>query len=250
VQHTHHFHLCALVLTLTFAHPCPGAPLYQPLPQGASGTTYRNIPFEFGREAGVSRGQWATPNQIDTIATFPPVHASTVHILASMGWAEWVPQNTTVGEIRAYYADGGFSALDLVAGVNISDWAWDRPGQQSNLPHARAEVGYSFTTAIDFSTTYEGHRYYSSFALDGTRLVDHLELRLTDAMWNDNSHSLGLNVVASTAEIVAVPEPHAATLGLLGSLTALVIGSLAKARDYARRGLNTARHAPTTLEGA
>ena len=222
MQFSHLRCLSFLLLALGFMPSLLGAPIYHPLTEGSSGTSYRGVPFAFGPGAFVTRGQ----DKNASIATFSDEHVNAVHILAAMGWADWVPQNTTVGQIRAYYAEGDFVTLDLVAGVNISEWAVDRPGW--NFSHAKAVVGYSFTA--NTPRTYDGHYYYSSFAIDSSRHVNRLELRMADAVWN-SSRALQIAVLASTAEVIAVPEPGAGSLLMIGAMVATAVHWVTGKRD-------------------
>ena len=86
MQFSHLRCLSFLLLALGFMPSLLGAPIYHPLTEGSSGTSYRGVPFAFGPGAFVTRGQ----DKNASIATFSDEHVNAVHILAAMGWADWV----------------------------------------------------------------------------------------------------------------------------------------------------------------
>ena len=187
--------------------PCSATPIYEPLTTGTgwTRTSYRGIPFAFGDVARAYRPPSGAAVQTDSYTLATPSRAQTIHLLTSMGWATWVSQGTQVGTIRAVYGDGTATTVPMIAGITVSEWAWDRPGL--SVSHARAEVGYSWLTRTDSWATYEGHYYYSSFTTDPAKTIQRLELRMESSIFNAG-YWLGLHVNAATLDSGpgAVPE--------------------------------------------
>ena len=57
--------------------------------------------------------------------------AKAVHILEFAGWSLEVPREPKSARSMVYYKDGTYESADLVMGVNIAEWAYDRPENQA-----------------------------------------------------------------------------------------------------------------------
>lgn len=201
--------LVVLLVSIAWSSPeARATPVYQPLIVGTAMTpiVHRDIPFLINHNhlAEVHTHPWGTRRQVNDVAAFDPFHANTLHVISTMGYATDVLQGEKVGDIFAYYSDGTFASEPLLGGVQLSEWAWDRPGQPQS--HSRAEVAYSWRTNADSYTSYLGHAYYSSFTTDPTKAITGIRLRMTDRSY---SGSLGISLYSITSEISAggaVPE--------------------------------------------
>ncbi len=152
----------------------PGNTYSQQMPIG-TGTSYDYNGIAFNVE-GVSlkvNAQQAT-DSIDLAGR----KAKAVHILEFAGWSLEVPTGTKVGQVNVYYRDGTYESADLVMGVNIAEWAYDRPENQAQLMHSKVEAAYSWLTNTSSSSQYQGHYFYVKVDTDPSKPLDRLELAL------------------------------------------------------------------------
>ena len=104
--------------------------------------------------------------------------AGAIHILERAGWGLNVPDNVIVGNITVYYQDGTSTAADLISGVNIAEWAYDRKENAKCLKHAKILPAYSWPTTVDTAEEYYGHVFYAKIDTQPGKPLDRLELRL------------------------------------------------------------------------
>jgi len=104
--------------------------------------------------------------------------ARAVHVLEFAGWSTGLSDNTLVGHINVWYEDGTVETTDLVMGVNIAEWAYDRPEIQSQLRHSKVTPAYSWPSTTSSSSGYEGHYFYAKVDTDPSKPLDRLELAL------------------------------------------------------------------------
>ncbi len=130
----------------------PGNSFSQQMPIG-TGTSYDYNGIAFNVE-GVSlkvNAQQAT-DSIDLAGR----KAKAVHIMEFAGWSLEVPTGTKVGQVNVYYQDGTYDSADLVMGVNIAEWAYDRPENRAKLMHNKVEAAYSWSTDTSSSSSVSG----------------------------------------------------------------------------------------------
>jgi hypothetical protein len=96
--------------------------------------------------------------------TVPPVETDRVALVTNLSWSENVPDGARVARVRLRTADGRVLDLELRAGADTSEWAYDRPDIRSRIKHARAAVATSYGVE-DAKGNYEGHTYVASLAL-------------------------------------------------------------------------------------
>lgn len=138
---------------------------------------YDGIPFEiYGVNISVyHKGSYSSSH----IATYDlSGRADEIHMIVAAAYAENVPNGVTVGQINAYYVDGSKDTLNLISGINIAEWAYDRPGNPEHLQHTKIEPAYSFYTNIDSPYYYYGHYFYVNLNVDGSKSLDRLGLVL------------------------------------------------------------------------
>ncbi|OPY51793.1 MAG: hypothetical protein A4E49_02106 [Methanosaeta sp. PtaU1.Bin112] len=140
-----------------------------------SGTahTYNGIDFQVeGVALKANAGQAA-----DSIS-LQGKSARAVHVLEFAGWSTGLSDNTVVGHINVWYEDGTVETTDLVMGVNIAEWAYDRPETQSQLRHSKVAPAYSWPSTTSSAYGYEGHYFYAKVDTDPSKSLDRLELVL------------------------------------------------------------------------
>lgn len=94
----------------------------------------------------------------------PPVEADRVALLTNLSWSVNAPDGSTVGRVRLRSADGRTYDFDLRAGIDTSEWAYDRRDIRAQIKHRRAALATSYEVA-DALGNYEAHSYVTSFAL-------------------------------------------------------------------------------------
>jgi hypothetical protein len=104
--------------------------------------------------------------------------ARAVHVLEFAGWSTGLSDNTVVGQINVWYEDGSVESTDLIMGVNIAEWAYDRSEVQSQLKHSKVTPAYSWPSTASSANGYEGHYFYAKVDTDPSKPLDRLELVL------------------------------------------------------------------------
>jgi hypothetical protein len=94
----------------------------------------------------------------------PPVETDRVALVTNLSWSESVPNGAAVARVRLRATDGREFDLDLRAGADTAEWAYDRPDIRSRIKHARPRVATSYAVE-DAQGRYEGHTYVTSLAL-------------------------------------------------------------------------------------
>ncbi|MDD2756556.1 MAG: hypothetical protein PHS80_13670 [Methanothrix sp.] len=105
-------------------------------------------------------------------------NAKAVHVLEFAGWSIAVPDNVRVGHINVWYEDGSFETTDLIMGVNIAEWAYDRSETQAQLKHSKVAPAYSWPSTASSAYGYQGHYFYAKVDTDPSKPLDRLELVL------------------------------------------------------------------------
>jgi hypothetical protein len=117
--------------------------------------------------------------------TVPPVEADRVALVTNLSWSENVPSGATVARVRLRAADGREFDLELRAGADTAEWAYDRPDIRSRVKHARPSVATSYAVE-DAQGRYEGHTYVASLALPERVTLASGEITVApDAKWPD-----------------------------------------------------------------
>jgi hypothetical protein len=104
--------------------------------------------------------------------------ADVVHVLEFAGWSTALPDNVQVGHINVWYEDGSYETTDLIMGVNIAEWAYDRAEIQSELKHSKVAAAYSWPSTASSAYEYQGHYFYAKVDTDPSKPLDRLDLVL------------------------------------------------------------------------
>lgn len=142
---------------------------------------YYDIPFQVG---GVGLQVKRTDDEFVPVKTIDLTGyvANKIHILETGVWATNVPDGTVVGKINVFYEDGSSNSTDLIMGVNIAEWSYDRPENQCCLAHAKIPPAFSWWTNIDSESYYWGHYFYVSMDTE-KKPLNYLELLLDPASY-------------------------------------------------------------------
>ena len=148
---------------------------YLPIGTGES-YSYNDIPFEIG---GVGLDVIHSDSEyvpVDTI-DLSGYTANKIHIIEHAYNAVDIPNGTLVGKVQVFYKDGSSDSIDLIMGVNIAEWAYDRIENQCCLAHTKISPAYSWWTNQGSKDYYWGHRFYFSINTQNKPL-DYLKLFL------------------------------------------------------------------------
>jgi len=147
--------------------------------EGTTKYTYKGIPFSFTifNNGAPDYLLAAAPGATITL----PMNgytATKIHFLENAGSALRSPNGYNVGKIVVFYQDGTSDSLDLIIGVNIAEFHYDRPDFQSELAHKKITPAYSYPYKDYSSPTYNGHFFYTSINT-ATKPIDRIELQNT-----------------------------------------------------------------------
>jgi hypothetical protein len=175
--------LILIVLTFSVQLSRASQTIYIPLGEGLP-HVYNNIPFEIW---GVSLSVYHNvTSKLYEVYDLSGYIANKIHIIQASCWADNVPDNVVVGQIRVYYMDGTFSSLDLICGVNTAEWAYDRPELQLYLQHTKIPPAFSYWCTD--SDSYWGHRFYVVIDTDEGKQLSYLELILDPRSYTGQSY--------------------------------------------------------------
>jgi len=147
---------------------------------------HNEIPFKVYYEADY----WSVAVRVDSVQTndtFDDLigkRGTSLHMLTFLGNAQEVPDKTKVAEVIVHYLDETAATIDLIAGFNTAEWAWDRPGDWF-FKHSKPAPGYSWVEGDgeppEISSVYGkymAHMYYVKLPIE-CKPLDFLELRWT-----------------------------------------------------------------------
>jgi len=103
-------------------------------------------------------------------------NATDVRLIATLAHADEMPDGALLGDIVVTTTEGQRYTLPLIAGLHVSENAWERGDVQPRVKHRRAEVAYSETDRDIAGDPYPMHLYYSQHALPKRSQVREVEL--------------------------------------------------------------------------
>ncbi|MBU1752240.1 PEGA domain-containing protein, partial [bacterium] len=154
-----------------------------------------------------------------------------IHIIECGAFADNVPNGVVVGQIKVHYADGSSTTLNLIMGVNIAEWSYDRPEGQPYLQHTKISPTYSWWTSCDSNSNYWGHGFHVLIDTE-EKPLDYLELILDPRSYT-NQQSYGytaadwfkIDIIAVTLQTVAGSVTvHNASGVFVGTYTTIQAG--------------------------
>jgi hypothetical protein len=98
------------------------------------------------------------------IIKLPAIEANRVALVTNLSFAEDIPDKTIVARLYLRSVDGREFELPLRAGIDTSDWAFDRPDIRKRIRHARAVVAAS-SEVVDQQSKYQQHTYVTALEL-------------------------------------------------------------------------------------
>ena len=88
-----------------------------------------------------------------------------------------IEDRTTVARAEIHTADGQMIVKDILAGINTSEWAYDRSDVRPVIRHSRAAIFDSFPN--DEGKFFHAHRYMAVIPLDGEYVINRVSINKT-----------------------------------------------------------------------
>jgi len=262
--------VCLFGLVLLFLIFAPvSADICNPIPDtnfctipGTSTSTYNGIPFTFSIQSNGAPIYllYTSPGVTDS---FPlnGYTAAKINFLDHAGNAASTPNGYNAGRIVVYYQDGTSDSVDLIIGVNIAEWAYDRPEVQSVLAHSKIASAYSYPTNYGSAYTYNAHFFYTSINT-ASKPIDRIELQNTagvhlaiDAITFESAQPLVANLEIYPADdpTPTTYKPAGKTIPMVGGLIKFdartSTGDIVKYRwDFGEKGRNMIETTVPTIE--
>lgn len=125
--------------------------------------------------------------------TFNPTDlapSTAVAIVARLACAVNIPDGAEVVELKVIDTDNNTESHSLLAGRDVSDWAYDCETVKHGLKHSRAQIFENFAAKV-YEESCQGHYYRSNFKLAGRKNIKSIELR-----WSGPSGSMILDKIS------------------------------------------------------
>ena len=164
---------------------------------------------------------FVTPAQLDTINTVfaGGVDLSTTNprwirsysssipvdrlvVLSSLSYAVSVPQGSEVARILVEGADGTRYEWPFRAGIDSSEWSFDKPSTRAVIKHGRATVASSSDTGQGFSA----HMYVTTLSLPRPTVIRSLELQFVPVS-DASLLTVSINQVRAPQAITSFADP-------------------------------------------
>ena len=100
----------------------------------------------------------------------PSATGSALEFISAISGPTTLPQGQAMARVSVHTTEGGVIERTLRAGVDTSEWAWERPDVRPFIRHRMAPVAETFPAEGGFP----GHRYRGRLDLGGARRVERL----------------------------------------------------------------------------
>jgi len=176
-------------------------PIFRPIDYGHGNPPYRwslgSIPFvEYGVGIRVGDGQSDYAE-----LQLPRTRVRKVHIMHKLSHASAVPDGTHCGQVKVRFSDGSVSQVDLIAGTNTAEWAWERENRYGRMRHRLPHTDYAqWVSGLDFPIR---HFYSSVDGVDewgNSREVVAIQLVRNSSAASRYSNNLGIDVYGVTLQ--------------------------------------------------
>jgi hypothetical protein len=123
--------------------------------------------------------------------------STAIAIVARLACAVNIPDGAEVVQVKVIDTDNNLETHRLLAGRDVSDWAYDCETVKHSLKHSRAQIFENFAARV-YEESCQGHYYRSNFKLNGRKNIKSIELR-----WTGPSGSMILDKISLIDD-----EPH------------------------------------------
>ena len=104
--------------------------------------------------------------------TLAPTGVHAIQIVSATEQAADLPNGALIAQVVLDFEDGATQTLRLRAGVETTDWDYDRKRADNAVQHARAPIAHSFPAYWRaFGRAFEGHTYRARFELTPPRKI-------------------------------------------------------------------------------
>ena len=108
------------------------------------------------------------------------IEADALALVTAMHNSGLVGDREPVAKVSIHTADGRVIERHLLAGIDTSEWAYDRPDVKANIRHARAPIYDS--APGDPQNSFRGYQFLSRMSLGKPQRIERVEItQLTDA---------------------------------------------------------------------
>lgn len=147
-------------------------------------TKYNNIPFNVKWDTPLLHVyNWSGNEKNAHIINFGyyKVPVSSIHILCHTYNSPFIADGTKVATLKYTYLDGSITTQDLIAGINIGEWAFERAGVGFIIKHKQPlNIGYTFKTNSASKDVYNGRSFYVKTNLDYSKKLFSIELLMEE----------------------------------------------------------------------
>lgn len=155
--------------------------------------SYRNVPFDPERPLMV--GARGSIGGVESFS-FDGIPAHRIQVVAALTHATTIPQDEIVAEITVVPMRGPEAKIQLLAGRDVAEWAYDRADAVGKAHHARPDTIAFRREAFDpvFNQTYDLYLFYSEHDLPVEREMEvkQVDIRLTSPDSSFELYGLGL----------------------------------------------------------
>lgn len=130
----------------------------------------------------------------------PPVWSDEIRIVAALANADSIPQGRTVALLHITDVHGEEYDLPLRAGIEVAEWAIDRPDVALYAKHQRPEIAYDYSDVDGSGKPYKRHLYYADLSTGGRIPIKQIQVEYLNP--TGSLHLYGLSVVAKSRTLV------------------------------------------------
>ena len=143
-----------------------------------------------------------SPGNHDVNFTFilPPVWSDEVRIVAALSDADNIPQGRTVALLHITDVRGEEYDLPLRAGIEVAEWAIDRPDVAAYAKHQRPEIAFDYNDVDGSGKPYKRHLYYAALSTGNRIPIKQIQVEYLNP--TGTLHLYGLSVVAKSRALV------------------------------------------------
>ncbi|HEV3409269.1 MAG TPA: YfhO family protein [Chthoniobacterales bacterium] len=94
----------------------------------------------------------------------PPTEATRIALVTNLSWAADLPDGAVAARVTLRTQDKQTFLFDLRAGIDTSEWAWDRPWTRDLIRHSRAPLALSWKVEAA-EGDFKGHSFVASLPL-------------------------------------------------------------------------------------
>ncbi|MEG6522884.1 YfhO family protein [Desulfotomaculum sp. 1211_IL3151] len=107
----------------------------------------------------------------------PNLAVNRLSMVGSLANSLAVQDKEPVAEVEILFADNSKQTLQILAGRDLSEWAYDRQDVKAAIKHSRAQIFQSFSATDDAGGSFQGHQYLCQLDLNETKTIKGINLK-------------------------------------------------------------------------